>query len=148
MIARYDTKTIVIAIAALIVAVALLSWGYSAHKKSGASKTIHALVTDTSARLRDALESEAAPAPKKPAKPKPVSRKPLEARIRRLEELMARLAAQRADIEARLGDPAIYADERKGELEALLLDQAYVGKELAQLEAEWLALHEQLEATT
>jgi len=89
---------------------------------------------------------QAAPAPKKPAKPKPVSRKPLEARIRRLEELMARLAAQRADIEARLGDPAIYADERKGELEALLLDQAYVGKELAQLEAEWLEKQAALES--
>jgi len=63
VIARYDTKTIVIAIAALIVAVALLSWGYSAHKKSGANKTILALVTDTGARLRDALESEAAPPP-------------------------------------------------------------------------------------
>lgn len=68
MIARYDTKTIVIAIAALIVAVALLSWGYSAHKKSGASKTIHALVADTSARLRDALEIEAAPPPTDRAK--------------------------------------------------------------------------------
>ena len=63
MIAQYNTKTIVIGAAALIVAVALLSWGYSAHKKSGAGKTIHALVTDTSARLRDALESEAAPPP-------------------------------------------------------------------------------------
>lgn len=61
MIARYNTKTI--AIAALIVAVPLLYWGYSAHKKGGASKTILALVTDTSARLRDALESEAAPPP-------------------------------------------------------------------------------------
>ena len=63
MIAQYNTKTIVIGAVALIVAVTLLSWGYSAHKKSGASKTIHALVTDTSARLRDALESEAAPPP-------------------------------------------------------------------------------------
>ena len=63
MIARYDTKTIAIAAAALIVAVALLSWGYSAHKKSGANKTILALVTDTGARLRDALESEAASPP-------------------------------------------------------------------------------------
>ena len=61
MIARYDTKTITIA--ALIVAVPLLYWGYSAHKKSGANKTILALVTDTSTRLRDALESETAPPP-------------------------------------------------------------------------------------
>ena len=80
-----------------------------------------------------------APVPKpKQVKAKPVSRKPLEARVRRLEELMARLNARKADIDARLGDPAIYAEERKDDLKALLLDQAYVGKELEQIEAEWL----------
>ena len=63
MIARYDTKTIAIAAAALIVAVALLYWGYSAHKKSGANQTILTLVTDTGTRLRDALEIETAPPP-------------------------------------------------------------------------------------
>jgi hypothetical protein len=29
----------------------------------------------------------------------------------------------------------------------LILDQAYVARELAELEAEWLALHEQLETS-
>jgi ATP-binding cassette, subfamily F, member 3 len=88
-----------------------------------------------------------APAPKpKQVKARPVSRKPLEARIRRLEELMARLNAQKVDIDARLGDPAIYAEERKDELKALLLDQAYVGKELEQLEAEWLDRQAELES--
>jgi ATP-binding cassette, subfamily F, member 3 len=82
-------------------------------------------------------EPAAAPKPA-PTKKKPVSRKPLEARIRRLEELMARLNAQKADIDARLGDPAIYAEERKDDLTALLVEQAYVAKELAQLESEWL----------
>ncbi|HWJ01589.1 MAG TPA: ATP-binding cassette domain-containing protein [Burkholderiales bacterium] len=77
---------------------------------------------------------------------KPVSRKPIEARIKRLEELLARLGAQKTDIEARLGDPALYAEERKDDLRKLLLDQAYVGKELAQLEAEWLEKQAQLEA--
>jgi ATP-binding cassette subfamily F protein 3 len=82
-------------------------------------------------------EPAAAPKPA-PTKKKPASRKPLEARIRRLEELMARLNAQKADIDARLGDPAIYAEERKDDLTALLVEQAYVAKELAQLESEWL----------
>ena len=99
---------------------------------------------------RDSLLSrEAKPAPSKPKRVKdkpPVSRKPLEARIKRLEELMARLGAQKTDIEARLGDPGVYADERKDDLRKLLLDQAYVGKELAQLEAEWLAKQAELEA--
>src|SRR2546425_673089 len=77
-----------------------------------------------------------APAPPKPAKIKPVSRKPIEARIKRLEETMAKLNAKKAEIESRLAEPAIYQDADA--LKALLLDQAYVGKELEQLEAEWL----------
>jgi ATP-binding cassette subfamily F protein 3 len=75
---------------------------------------------------------------KKPvsARPKPVSRKPNEARIKRLEELMSRLNARKAEIEARLGDPAVYQDQAA--LKGLLLDQAYVAKELEQVETEWL----------
>jgi ATP-binding cassette subfamily F protein 3 len=95
------------------------------------------------------LNREAKPAlpPKpKPMKEKPASRKPLEARIKRLEELMARLNAQKADIEVRLGDAALYAEERKDDLRTLLLDQAYVKKELEQLEAEWLEKQAELEA--
>jgi ATP-binding cassette subfamily F protein 3 len=90
--------------------------------------------------------SPASPSKPKPAKARPVSRKPLEARIKRLEELMARLNAQKADIEARLGDPGLYAEARKDDLRALLLDQAYVGKELESLEAEWLAKQAELES--
>jgi ATP-binding cassette subfamily F protein 3 len=69
----------------------------------------------------------------------------LEARIRRLEELMERLNARKAEIDARLGNPALYADEHKEDLKALLVDQAYVGKELAQLETEWLEKQAELE---
>src|SRR5262245_11346734 len=101
---------------------------------------------------RDSLlnrQPEPAAAPKPaPTRKKPVSRKPLEARIRRLEELMTRLNAQKSDIDARLGDPAIYAEERKDDLKALLVEQAYVVKELAQLEAEWLQKQSELESGT
>ena len=62
----------------------------------------------------------------------------MEARIKRLEEMIARLNAKKADMEARLGDPALYLDASKAVLEAMLRDQAYVGKELGQLEGEWL----------
>jgi ATP-binding cassette subfamily F protein 3 len=92
-------------------------------------------------------EAKPAPSPKpKPVKEKPVSRKPLEARIKRLEELMARLNARKAEIEARLGDPGLYAEPRKDDLKTLLLDQAYVAKELESLEAEWLEKQAELEA--
>ena len=73
------------------------------------------------------------------AKAKPVNRKPLEARVKRLEELMARLNAQKASIEQRLADPAVYQDAQA--LKALLQDQAYVVKEIEQVETEWLELN-------
>jgi ATP-binding cassette subfamily F protein 3 len=85
------------------------------------------------------LKRDAFPKPrKKPtaAKPKPVNRKPIEARIRRLEELMSRLDARKREIEARLADPAVYQDA--GAVAALLQDQAYVAREIEQVEAEWL----------
>jgi ATP-binding cassette, subfamily F, member 3 len=104
---------------------------------------------------REPKPASAVPPDKPPAPPERVggrdprrrgSKKGLEARIKRLEELMARLNAQKTDIEARLGDPAVYAGERKDDLRRLLVDQAYVGKELAQLEAEWLEKQAELEA--
>jgi len=86
------------------------------------------------------LKRNVAPAPPKkipePKKPKPG--KPLDARIKRLEELMARLNARKGEIETRLGDPAVYQDAEA--LKGLLLDQAYVAKELEQVETEWLEL--------
>jgi ATP-binding cassette, subfamily F, member 3 len=71
-------------------------------------------------------------------KSKPVNRKSGDARIKRLEELMARLNTQKAEIEAKLGDPQVYQDGEA--VKALLQDQAYVAKELEQVEAEWLNL--------
>ena len=44
-----------------------------------------------------------------------------------------------------LGDAAIYSEEKKEELKTLLLDQAYVGKELEELESEWLVKQAELE---
>ena len=81
------------------------------------------------------------PAPKKLAPP---ANKNLASRIKRLEEMMSRLNARKTDIEARLADPAVYQDAAA--LKALLLDQAYVGKELDQAESEWLQKQAELEA--
>lgn len=56
------TRTLAIAAVALVVAVALIYWGYSAHKKKReANQAVVALVTDTGVRLRDALGIETAP---------------------------------------------------------------------------------------
>src|SRR5882672_4171665 len=76
------------------------------------------------------------------------ARKPIESRIKRLEELMAKLNAQKSAIDARLADPAIYGEEQKDALKTLIVDQAFVARELAQLEAEWLEQQQRLEQVT
>jgi ATP-binding cassette, subfamily F, member 3 len=73
------------------------------------------------------------------------ARKPLESRLKRVEEQMAKLAPKKAEIEKHLAGGAIYEEASKEALKALLLDQAYVARELGQLEAEWLELQERLE---
>ncbi|MDB5763520.1 MAG: ATP-binding cassette protein [Herminiimonas sp.] len=72
-------------------------------------------------------------------------KKPIESRIKRLEEQIAKRNAQKATVDARLADPEIYDSANKKELKTLLTDQAYYAKELEQLEAEWLQQQEALE---
>jgi ATP-binding cassette subfamily F protein 3 len=72
-------------------------------------------------------------------------KKPIEARIKRLEDQMAKRQAEKAALDARLASPEIYDSANKEELKALLTDQAYQTKELEQLEAEWLEQQEALE---
>ena len=93
---------------------------------------------------RDVAPKVAKPG-KQPAapKPKPVNRKPIEARIKRLEELMNRLNAEKASIEARLGDPAVYQDAEA--VKSLIADRAYVAREIEQVESEWLQRQAELE---
>ena len=81
----------------------------------------------------------------KPERKPSNNRKDLEARLRRLEEMIGRLNARKSALEASLAGPAIYQDSSKAALQAALLDQAYVAKELVQLESEWLEKQEALE---
>jgi ATP-binding cassette, subfamily F, member 3 len=76
------------------------------------------------------------------------ARKPIESRIKRLEEQMARLNAQKVAIDAQLAGTAIYAEAQKEALKTLIVDQAFVARELAQLEAEWLEQQQRLERVT
>jgi len=73
-------------------------------------------------------------------------RKPLENRLKKVDEQMARRSAQKADIDTALADPAIYDADNKPKLKTLLADQVECTKELEALEGEWLELQEQLEA--
>jgi len=95
------------------------------------------------------LKRDSAPKAVKPTKPpaaprpKAGNRKPIEARIKRLEEIMNRLNAEKASIDARLADPAAYQDQEA--LKTLLHDQAYVAREIEQVETEWLRKQAELE---
>ncbi|HRH81569.1 MAG TPA: ATP-binding cassette domain-containing protein [Thiobacillaceae bacterium] len=73
-------------------------------------------------------------------------RKPIEGRIKRLEELMARLNARKTELETLLADPDIYAEARKPEMMQLHREQAELLQALEQLEGEWLEQQEALEA--
>jgi ATP-binding cassette subfamily F protein 3 len=70
------------------------------------------------------------------APPRQEKKKVNPARLQRIEKEMAKLNQRKAQIEAKLADPAVYQDEAA--LKGLLLDQGYVAKELEQVEAEWL----------
>jgi ATP-binding cassette subfamily F protein 3 len=72
-------------------------------------------------------------------------KKPIESRIKRIEEQMAKLNAKKAGIDARLLEPGIYDAANKDELKNLVADQAFCSRDLGQLENEWLQLQEQLE---
>jgi ATP-binding cassette subfamily F protein 3 len=75
-------------------------------------------------------------------------RKPIESRIKRIDEQMAKLNARKAAVDAKLADPAIYEEANKEELKTLIVDQAYLTKELEQLETEWLEQQDALEQIT
>src|SRR5450830_153322 len=72
-------------------------------------------------------------------------KKPIEQQIKRLEEKIAKCNEKKAVIDARLADPTIYDAGNKEALKTLITDQAYCGKELEQLEGEWLEQQDALE---
>jgi ATP-binding cassette subfamily F protein 3 len=73
-------------------------------------------------------------------------RKPIEARLKRVEEKIAKRNAQMTEIETKLSNQSIYDTAKKAELKTILTDQTYYKKDLEQLEAEWLKEQEALEA--
>ena len=87
-----------------------------------------------SAAARRAERREAAEARQRQAE----VRRPIESRLKRLEAKLEKVNARKNEIDARLGDQALYQGEDREALKTLLLDQAYVARELEQLEAEWL----------
>ncbi len=72
---------------------------------------------------------------------------PVRRKAREAEKRLAALAAERAVIEARLADGALYVTGRSGEITAANARLAAIGKEVASAEEVWLIAQEELEAT-
>jgi ATP-binding cassette subfamily F protein 3 len=72
-------------------------------------------------------------------------KKPIEAKLKKLEEQIAKRTAQKTGVDERLANPEIYDSANKKELKTLLTDQSFYAKEITQLEAEWLEQQEALE---
>jgi ATP-binding cassette, subfamily F, member 3 len=73
---------------------------------------------------------------------------PLRKQARDAEARIARLAAERAAIEAKLADPSMYVPTRKAEMAAANARLTAIRKLSAAAEAEWLAAEEALEAAS
>ncbi|MEO8936365.1 MAG: ATP-binding cassette domain-containing protein, partial [Burkholderiaceae bacterium] len=65
-------------------------------------------------------------------------KKPIEQRIRRIETRLAEAEVGKQNIDAVLASPDIYDDAQREKLKQSLIDQAYLVRDIAQLEAEWL----------
>jgi ATP-binding cassette subfamily F protein 3 len=73
---------------------------------------------------------------------------PLRKQAKDAEALLAKLTAERAAIEAKLADPALYAPGRVGDVAAANARLAAIRREAAAAEEVWLAAEEALEAAS
>ena len=71
---------------------------------------------------------------------------PLRKQISQLEEKMNKHSSKLAEIENQLADSELYSAENKEKLTALLAQQVEVKKALEEVEMDWLAAQEELEA--
>ncbi len=71
---------------------------------------------------------------------------PLQSRSRAAETRLSRLAAERAAVQRRLADPALYAPSRSADVIGATMRLAEIDRAIATAEADWLAAQEALEA--
>ena len=65
-------------------------------------------------------------------------RKPIEQRIRRIEARLAEAEASKKALDEALAVPEMYDEAGRERLKQMLIDQAYLVRDIEQLEAEWL----------
>ena len=72
--------------------------------------------------------------------------RPLKKNSDALEARLDKLNQQKADIDEQMSDSDLYSDSNKNKLTGLLKEQAELQKQISQVEEEWMAALEQLEA--
>ena len=70
---------------------------------------------------------------------------PLRKRIKQLEDSMLKISKKLAEIDERLSDNDIYAEQNKQQLQQLLIEKADLDKKHETAEIEWLEINEELE---
>jgi ATP-binding cassette subfamily F protein 3 len=70
---------------------------------------------------------------------------PLRNKVKALEQQLAALAAQQAELQRRLADSALYEERNKAELKTLLARQSELNRQQQAHEAQWLETHEEME---
>ncbi|MBV2182620.1 MAG: ATP-binding cassette domain-containing protein [Castellaniella sp.] len=73
-------------------------------------------------------------------------RKPLETRLKKVEDAMAKAQARLTTLNALIADPAFYTDAHKDDRPALLAEHGELSKTLQTAEEEWLDIQTELEA--
>jgi ATP-binding cassette subfamily F protein 3 len=73
--------------------------------------------------------------------------RPVTERIKRIEKLIAKLTAERSQLDEALAKAEIYQPENKGSLTEHLFNRARIDQQIDELEQEWLELEEQLESS-
>jgi ATP-binding cassette subfamily F protein 3 len=101
-----------------------------------AVKTQSALPKPARADRRDAARVRSEQAEK---------RKPHESRVKRIEAQLAKLNGEREHIKTKLADPDSYSSSRADEMRQMAQDDAYLAREIAKLEEEWLEQQSVLE---
>jgi len=70
---------------------------------------------------------------------------PLRKKVQRTERVIEKLNAEKQNIDDKLADPDLYTDDKKDQLRTLLIDQAYLQKEMETAESDWLSVTENYE---
>jgi ATP-binding cassette subfamily F protein 3 len=100
-------------------------------------------------RARPAAKADAAPSRRDERRERAgarVATAPLRKRARDAETRLAKLAAERAALEARLADPKLYASGKVADITAAQTRMAAIARETEAAEMEWLEASEALEA--